>query len=136
MANQIENLSRIVRHGDPPTDIGVQRLAAVGAILGALASSSCCVAPLVLFGLGVSGAWIVNFTQLAPYQPYFLAATAACLGWGYWLVHRSGKRVCADDEMCARPLPNRVVKTGLVLATILVIGALALDFLGPLILQL
>jgi mercuric ion transport protein len=112
-----------------------QRLLAAGGVLGALAASSCCIVPLVLFGLGVSGAWIGNLTRLAPYQPYFLAATAACLGYGYWLVYRSGERVCADGEVCARPLPNRIVKAGLVLATILVLGALAFDFLAPLILQ-
>jgi mercuric ion transport protein len=112
-----------------------QRLLAAGGVLGALAASSCCIVPLVLFGLGVSGAWIGNLTRLAPYQPYFLAATAACLGYGYWLVYRSGKRACAEGEVCARPLPNRLVKTGLVLATILVLGALAFDFLAPLLLQ-
>ena len=48
-----------------------QRLMAAGGLLGALAASSCCILPLVLFSLGVSGAWIGNFTQLAPYQPYF-----------------------------------------------------------------
>ena len=108
---------------------------AAGGLLGALAASSCCIMPLVLFGLGVSGAWIGNLTRLAPYQPYFLAVTSICLGYGYWLVYRSGKRACADGEVCARPLPNRVVKLGLVVATILVIGALAFDFLAPLILK-
>jgi len=48
-----------------------QRLMAAGGLLGALAASSCCILPLTLFGLGMSGAWIGNFTQLAPYQPYF-----------------------------------------------------------------
>jgi mercuric ion transport protein len=110
-----------------------QRLLAAGGVLGALAASSCCIVPLVLFGLGISGAWIGNLTRLAPYQPYFLAATTACLGGGYWLVYRSG-RACTDGEMCARPLPNLIVKTTLVLATILVLGALAFDFLAPLIL--
>jgi mercuric ion transport protein len=88
--------------------------------------------PLALFGLGISGAWIGNLTQLAPYQPYFIAATLACLGGGYWLVYRSRKAACADGDDCARPLPNRIVMTGLVFATILVIAALALNFLVPL----
>jgi mercuric ion transport protein len=112
-----------------------QRLMAAGGLLGALAASSCCILPLVLFSLGVSGAWIGNFTQLAPYQPYFLAATIGFLGYGYWLVYRSSKLVCADGEACTRPLPNRLVKTGLVLATILVIAALGFDFLAPLFLN-
>jgi mercuric ion transport protein len=112
----------------------IQKLLTIGGVLGALAASSCCIVPLALFGLGVSGAWIGNLTRLAPYQPYFIAATVACLGAGYWLVYRSRKIACADGEACARPLPNRIVETGLILATLLVIGALAFDFLAPLFL--
>lgn len=112
-----------------------QRLAAAGGLLGALAASSCCILPLTLFGLGVSGAWIGNFTRLAVYQPYFLAAALAFLGYGYWLVYRSSTRACADGEACARPLPNRMVKTSLIVATILVVAALGLDFIAPLFLN-
>ena len=112
-----------------------QSLMAAGGLLGALAASSCCILPLALFGLGVSGAWIGNFTRLAPYQPCFIAATLAFLGYGYWLVYRSAPRACADGEACARPLPNRLVKTGLILATILVVAALGLDFIAPLFLN-
>jgi mercuric ion transport protein len=91
--------------------------------------------PLALFGLGVSGAWIGNFTRLAAYQPWFIVATLAFLGYGYWLVHRSSRPACADGEACARPLPNRVVKASLILATILVAAALGLDFIAPLFLD-
>ena len=118
---------------------GLQRgqgLMAVGGLLGALVASSCCLLPLVLFGLGVSGAWIGNLTQLAPYQPFFIAATIACLGYGYWLVYRSSKVACADGEACARPLSNRLVQLGLIVATVLVIAAIGLDFLAPLLLDL
>ena len=65
-----------------------QKLLTAGGVLGALAASSCCILPLVLFGLGVSGAWIGHLTRLAPYQPYFIAGTAGCLGLGYWLRYR------------------------------------------------
>src|SRR6266446_1698488 len=108
-----------------------ESLMAAGSLLGALAASSCCILPLVLFGLGVSGAWIGNFTRLAPYQPYFIAATLGFLGYGYWLVYRSSTRACADGEACARALPNRIVKTSLILATILVVAALGFDFVAP-----
>jgi mercuric ion transport protein len=96
-----------------------QSLVAAGGLISALAASSCCIFPLALFVLGVSGAWIGNFTRLAPYQPYFIAGTLGFLGYGYWLVYRSATRTCADGEACARRLPNRIVKTCLVLATIL-----------------
>src|SRR5882672_8931519 len=110
-------------------------LIAAGGLLGALAASSCCIFPLVLFGLGVSGAWIGNFTRLAAYQPYFIAATLAFLGYGYWLVYRSSTRACTDGEACARPLSSRIVKTSLIIATILVVAALGLDFIAPLFLN-
>ena len=105
---------------------------AAGGLLAALAASSCCVLPLVLFSLGVSGAWIGNFTQFAPYQHCFIVATIAFLGIGYWLVYRCSKLACTGGGACAHPLPNRFVKAGLVIATVLVIAALGVDFLSPL----
>src|SRR5882724_3840847 len=93
-------------------------LIAAGGVLGALAATSCCILPLALFGLGVSGAWIGSFTQLAPYQPYVIATTLALLGTGYWLVYRSSKMACADGAACARPLPKRLVFAGLITATV------------------
>jgi mercuric ion transport protein len=108
-----------------------QAFIAAGGMLGALAASSCCILPLALFSLGVSGAWIGNFTRLAPYQPFFIAATLLFLGSGYWLVYRSGTRACTKGGTCAQPLPNRVVKAILILATILVAAALGLDFVAP-----
>jgi mercuric ion transport protein len=111
-----------------------QKLAAAGGILAAIAASSCCLAPLLLFSLGVSGAWIGNLTRLAPYQPIFVAMTLACLGHGYWLVGRARRTTCAEDAACSRPLPTRVVTIALVAATLLVAAAIAFDFLAPLIL--
>ena len=112
-----------------------QQLLAAGGVLGAIGASSCCILPLLFFSLGVSGAWIGNFTRLAPYQPYFIAATILFLGCGYWLVYRSRARTCAEGEACARPLPNRIVKTALILATILVAAALGLDVIAPIFLN-
>jgi mercuric ion transport protein len=110
------------------------RWIAAGGILGALAASSCCILPLVLFSLGISGAWIANFTALAPYKPYFAVGTIALLGYGYYLVYVRPKQACADGS-CARPLPNRLVKSSLWIATVLVVAALAFDFVAPLLLK-
>jgi mercuric ion transport protein len=110
-------------------------LMAAGGLLGALAASSCCILPVVLFSLGVSGAWIGNFTQLAPYQPYILTATIVFLGTGYWLVHRASKVACVAGEACAHPLPNRLVRIVLVVATVVALAAVGFDFLAPLLLD-
>ena len=89
--------------------------------------------PLIL--PGVSGAWIGKLTQLAPYQPYFIVATLALIGTGYWLVYRSAKLACADDEACARPLPNKLVKLALITAMIIVIAAWGFDYVAPYLLS-
>src|SRR5215468_1541903 len=99
-----------------------QRLMAAGGLVGALAASSCCILPLVLFSLGVSGAWISHLTQLAPYQHCFVIATIAFLASGYWLVYRPFRPACEEGQACLRPLPNRLVKAALILATILIVA--------------
>lgn len=109
-------------------------LFAAAGLLGALAASSCCILPLVLFGLGVSGAWITNFTRLAPYQPIFLAAALFCVSAGGWLVHRTSQS-CPEGEACARPLPNRLIAAAFIAAALLVAAAIGFDFLGPLFLS-
>ncbi len=109
-------------------------IAAAGGMLGALAMSACCIAPLVLFSLGISGAWIGNLTALAPYQPIFFVISILFLGYGYYLVYRKPKTACAEDEACARPLPNRIVKISLWVATALVLAALAFPYLVPIFL--
>ncbi len=106
-----------------------QRAAAAGGILGAVAATSCCVLPLVLFTLGVSGSWIGNLVQLAPYQPYFIAITIACLSCGYWLVYRSSQSSCRTSGHVS----NWLVKSALILATALVIAAMIFNLFAPLL---
>ncbi|MDQ7071405.1 MAG: mercuric transporter MerT family protein [Rhodobacterales bacterium] len=97
---------------DVTDDTRKTRMIAAGGILGALAASSCCIIPLILFSLGVSGAWVGNLTALAPYKPIFITITFGFLGYGYWMVYRKPK-ACADGATCARPLPNTLVKSAL-----------------------
>ena len=130
---QVNEITRPMAARDDVT--GATKIVTGGGILGAVAAVSCCIAPLALFSLGVSGAWIGNLTRLAPYQPYFIAATIACLGYGYWLVRRSRRAACADGSACARPLPNRAVMAGLILAAVLVAAALAFNVLAPIFLE-
>lgn len=118
-----------------PGEARQQRLVAVGGVLGALAASSCCIVPLILFSLGIGGAWISNLTALAPYKPYFVTGTTGVLGYGFYLVYWKPRRACADDAVCARPIPNRLVQFALWIATVLVIAAFAFDYVAPLLLS-
>ena len=113
---------------------GRQRLVALGGILGALAASSCCIVPLVLFSLGVGGAWVGNLTALAPYKPFFVIATAGVLGYGFYLVYWKPRRACANGAAYATLVPSRLVRTALWIATVLVAAAFAFDYVAPLLL--
>jgi mercuric ion transport protein len=105
-------------------------IAAAGGVLGAVASSSCCIVPLVLFALGMSGAWIGNLTALAPYQPIFIGVTVVFLATGYYLVYRKPAVPCGEGDVCAQPLPRRAVKLTLWIATALVASAIAFPYLA------
>lgn len=109
---------------------GKAGLAAAGGVLGALAAMSCCIMPLALFALGISGAWIGNLAALAPYQPIFIGITLAFLAAGYYLVYRRPAAACAGSEACRRPFPNRIVKAALWAATVMVASALAFPYLA------
>jgi mercuric ion transport protein len=135
MRSQAKDLTRFVTPGSEERRLpGAEKLLAAGGLLGALAASSCCLVPLVLFAIGIGGAWIGNLTRLASYQPYFVGIAVVCLGGGYWLRQRAQRLACAEDRACVRPLPLRIVDIGLIVAIVLVTGALAVDFLGPLFL--
>ncbi len=115
--------------GRPPEDRKT-RPAAAGGIFGALAASSCCIIPLILFSLGVSGAWIGTLTALAPYKPIFITITLGFLGYGFWMVYRTPK-ACAASSSCVRPLPNRLVKAALWGATLLITIAIFWNPIAP-----
>ena len=109
-------------------------LIAAGGMLGALAASACCILPLVFVTVGISGAWIGNLTALAPYKPYLAAGAVALVSYGYYLVYVRPKQACADGS-CSRTLPGRIVKLSLWIATVLVVVALAFDYVVPLLLS-
>ncbi len=108
-----------------------QGLVAAGGILGAIAATSCCIVPLALFSLGITGAWIGNLAALTPYQPIIIPITGGFLGYGYYLVYWKPKKAYAEGSACARPLPNRIVKSALWSATVLVAAAIAFPYVAP-----
>lgn len=102
-----------------------------GGVLGALASSSCCMLPVVLFSLGASGAWLGNLSALSPYQPIFVALTLGLLGGGFWLAYRRPKAACNGSAACVRPGSRAIVKAALWSATLLVVASLAFPYVAP-----
>lgn len=104
---------------------------ATGGVLGALAASSCCILPVVLFSLGASGAWLGNLSALSPYQPIFVAITLGFLGSGFWFAYRRPKAPCDGSAACVPPASGRIVKVTLWSATLLVAAAIAFPYVAP-----
>ena len=95
--------------GDSGTDRKAGRLIAV-AVLASLLASTCCVLPLALVLVGVTGAWMANLQALKPVTPYAIALTIGALAWAGWLVFRPVRQCDVADGACAttRPLMRRV----------------------------
>ena len=74
--------------------------------LAAIVGSLCCVAPLVLLTLGISGAWIGQLTALEPYRPIFVGVMLVFIGLAYRQLYIVPVR-CAPGEVCANPRLQR-----------------------------
>lgn len=113
------------------SEAGRQRLVAVGGILGAIAASSCCIIPLVLFSLGIGGAWIGNLTALEPYRPIFIGVALVALFFAGRRIFRP-VQACQPGEVCAVPQTRTTYKVLFWVVAALVLVALAFPYVVPL----
>lgn len=129
----VGRLERVGAEGGANAGPRDHRLAwlAVGGALGALASSSCCILPVLLFSLGAGGAWLGNLSALSPYQPIFIVITLGLLGGGFRLVHHRPQRSCGSLQSCVQPAPRTVVKLALWISAFLLAAAVAFPYVAP-----
>lgn len=107
---------------------------AAGGVLGALLASACCVGPLLLLTIGISGAWISNMTALEPYKPIFAVIALGFIAAGFWQVHFRTPTVCEPNSYCAKRSTARITRAVLWLSFILVVAALTIDWWAPFLL--
>jgi mercuric ion transport protein len=98
----------------------------LGAALAAVGASVCCVVPLVLVLMGVSGAWIANLTAMDAWRPWFTGLTLACLALAFWNLYGPPSR-CRTDGECVDPKVLHRRRRWLWIAT----GLIALLLLFP-----
>ena len=111
-------------------------LFAGSSVLGAVAMSSCCIIPLAMFGLGVTGAWIGSLASLYQYKWIIFLVTAGFLVSGFYSVYRMpSSRECTPGIYCATSLSDRISKTVLWAATILAVAALVFPDVAPTLLE-
>lgn len=108
------------------------RFGLVGAILAAIAASVCCLGPLVLLALGISGAWISNLSALEPYRPVFMAITFAFLGFAFYKVYKKPKaETCEQGSYCGNPKAKRISTIILWVVAVSVVILFALPYAIP-----
>lgn len=97
--------------------------------LAAVLASTCCLGPLLLVALGLSGAWIGNLTRLEPYRPLFIGAALIALFFAGRRIFRPAKR-CEPGEVCAVPRTRRIYKIVFGIVSVLVLIALVFPYVA------
>lgn len=95
--------------------------------LAAILASTCCLGPLVLVALGLSGAWIGNLTRLEPYRPFFIGGSLVALFFAGRHIFRP-VQTCNPGEVCAVPKTRRIYKLLFVTVSVLVLIALVFPY--------
>ena len=103
----------------------------VAGILAAIGASACCVGPLVLLALGISGAWISSLTALEPYRPIFIGLTLLFLAFAFYRLYLA-PRVCTPRSACADPRTLKRRRLAFWIVTVLVLGLIAVPWVAPL----
>lgn len=99
--------------------------------LAAILASTCCLGPLVLVALGVSGAWIGNLTLLEPWRPVFIGAALVALFFAGRRIFRPAA-ACRPGEVCAIPQVRAAYKLIFWIVVLLVLIALGFPYVLPL----
>ncbi|WP_297185390.1 mercuric ion transporter MerT [uncultured Porticoccus sp.] len=102
---------------------------AVGGIAGVLASI-CCLGPLVLITLGVSGAWIGNLTVLEPYRPLFIGIALVAMFFAWRRIFRPPKS-CQPEDACAARQVRLAYKVFFWVVSVLILIALVFPYVLP-----
>jgi mercuric ion transport protein len=90
--------------------------------LAGIGASVCCVGPLLLLGLGISGAWIGNLTALEPMRPWFIGVSALFIASAFRRLYFA-PALCEPGAACADP---RVIKRLRVLFWLVAVAVAAL----------
>lgn len=95
--------------------------------LAAILASTCCLGPLVLVLLGVSGAWIGNLTKLEPYRLYFIGGALVALFFAGRRIFRHAQS-CEPGEVCALPRSRRLYNVLFAIVVALVLIAVVFPY--------
>ena len=108
----------------------ISRSALLAGGIAAILASTWCLGPLVLIGLGVSGAWIGNLTALEPYRPIFIGLALVAMFFAGRRIFRPAQD-CKPGEVCAIPQTRTAYKLIFWVVAALVLIALGFPYVVP-----
>ena len=118
------------------SDKTTKKIIATGGLLGAIAASTCCVLPVILFALGISGAWISNLVSLARYKPFFIVLSLIFIGTGFWMVYFKPQISIpkVQSTSCYRPFSEKTIKIMLWFSVIIILIVFLIPYIAPFLL--
>lgn len=116
------------------TSAALNRYALLGSVLAGVGASVCCLGPLVLLTLGISGAWIAHLAAFERFRPEFTVLALALIALAGWRLF-AADRGCAPGSACARSPAQRWQRLTFWIVVPLVLLLLASPWLLPLILR-
>ena len=111
---------------DPGNGTGPLAAGAVAALL----ASACCLGPLVLVTVGISGAWIANLTALEPYRFWFIGAALIAMFLAWRRIYRPAAS-CEPEQACAAPAVQKTYRVLFWTVAALIVVALVFPYLLP-----
>jgi mercuric ion transport protein len=100
-------------------------------MLSAIGASICCIGPLVLVAIGISGAWIGSLTALEPCRPVFIALTLLFLGSAFYRLYLA-RPTCSHESVCADPRVLKRRRLAFWIVTVVALGLIAVPWVAPL----
>lgn len=105
------------------------KVSMIAAALAAIGASLCCIGPLVLVSLGITGAWMGSLTALEPYRPVFVVITLVFLFMAFRKLYIVPRK-CAPGDSCAIPSTLHNQRIIFWVVTVLVIALITFPYYG------
>jgi len=106
----------------------LEKASLIGGALAAIVASVCCLGPLVLVTVGISGAWISNLVAFEPYRPYAIGVALVCMVFAYRKIYAPASEACEPGTVCAVPQTRRIYKALFWVVSAMVLVALVFPY--------
>ncbi len=98
--------------------------------VAALLASSCCLGPLLLVSLGLSGAWVGSLGAMELYRPLLIGLSITALAFAGRSIFQPAHR-CEGGAICSSPRARRVYHITFWVVAVLVMTAIGYPLVLP-----